>query len=285
MSVNVELIFALILTGLLVSFLCSMVGLGGGVLFIPILILLYEIPADKAVGTSIFCMAMVTLSATIGYARKKKVDWKLGLAYDIFDIPGIILGAYLTTVIHPTTLNIICGIAICIVALLVIFKKSVDHGETTCTLDSANDGDPEFISETDQEKIDAMKNFDYSSTWKGKNIKWVVISSFLGGLVTGMVGLGGGTVDTTTMIILGVPTPMAIGSSEFAMLLTNIVGFTSHAMLGNVIWAFALPMGLAAFVGAQLGCKASSKVNAKVLKKLLGGIALFTGIRLLIGMV
>ena len=122
-----SLVLLLIVIGFAVAFLCSMVGLGGGVLFIPILILGFNIAPKDAIGTSIFCMTMVTLSATIGYGMQGKVDWKLGLAYDVFDIPGIILGAYLTTIIPADMLEIICGIAICLVALLVIFKKTIDH--------------------------------------------------------------------------------------------------------------------------------------------------------------
>ena len=105
----------------------------------------------------------------------------------------------------------------------------------------------------------------------------------MGGLVTGMVGLGGGTMDTTTMIILGVPINIAAGSSSFAMLLTNIVGFSSHALIGNILWQFALPLGAGAFIGAQFGSHLAPKVKKSVLRKILGTFALVSGIRLLVG--
>lgn len=241
--------------------------------------------AQQAIGTSLFCMTITTFSATIGYARQKKVDWKLGMAYDIFDIPGIILGAYLTTLLDGRILQIFCGIAVVIIASMVLFKKGVDHiplssNDPSCTIDnSPNPSQPNVISIPMEETTQPI---DYSAAWKGKNFKWVVISSFLGGLVSGMVGLGGGTVDTTTMILLGVPTCTAVGSSEFAMFLTSLVGASTHAALGNIDWAIAIYIGIGTLVGAQAGSHLAPKVNGIILKKALGGIALFTGIQLLI---
>ncbi|MCP4761313.1 MAG: sulfite exporter TauE/SafE family protein [archaeon] len=285
MEIELYLIIALIFTGLAVSFICSMIGLGGGVLFIPILILIYGISPQDAVGTSIFAMTMVTLSASIGYARNKCIDWKLAVAYDIFDIPGIIVGAIVSTLLPESILSIICGVAICIVACLVIFRKPSDHSvkNTSIVENSQIEGNSGSKSiKTNSILIKKNTDIDYSSTWKGKKFKWVVISSFFGGLVTGMVGMGGGTVDTTAMLIMGVPSHIAFGSSELAMLLTNAVGFTSHSMLGNVLWEFALPLGIASLIGAQIGSQLSPKINGQILKKILGIIALFTGIRLLI---
>lgn len=280
MALEIWLIFLLFLIGLGVSFICSMVGLGGGVLYIPILILLLHVPSQEAVGVSIFCMTMTTISSTLGYARQKLIDWRLSVAYDLFDIPGVFLGAFITTLINDMTLSIICGIIISSIALTVLFGKNNQTPKESipvCTVDSEKDCS---LPKTNENKT-VNKKPDYSFAWKGKNFKWVLISSFLGGMVTGMVGTGGGTFDTTTMILLGVPINVAAGSSHFAMLLTNLTGLISHSSFGNVLWDYALPIGIFSFIGAQIGCHYAPKINKKVLRKMLGGVALFTGIRLL----
>lgn len=278
MPLELGLIVFLCIVGLVVSFICSMVGLGGGVLYIPILILLLHVPSQEAVAVSIFCMTMTTISSTIGYARKKLVDWRLSVAYDLFDIPGVFLGAFITTLINDLVLSIICGVIISSIALTVLFGKTSNPPKEAipaCDVDS-NSGSPIKNLRAENKKP------DYSFAWKGKNFKWVLISSFLGGLVTGMVGTGGGTVDTTTMILLGVPINVAAGSSHFAMLLTNLTGLISHSSFGNVLWDYAIPIGIFSLIGAQIGCHFAPKINKKVLRKILGGIALFTGIRLLL---
>ncbi len=261
---DLVLIFALLLTGFFISFLCSMVGLGGGVLFIPILILIYKLDANLAIGTSIFAMTLVTFSSTIGYAQSKNVDWKLALIYDVFDLPGIVLGAFLTTIIPLNFLKLICGIMICSIAGLIIFKKEKSLSNNV----------------SDEDKP-TTKNYNSSISWKGKKLVLVIVSSFLGGLVTGMVGMGGGTVDTTAMILSGVPINIAAGSSSLAMLFTNIVGLSTHIALGNIIWAYAIPLGATALIGAQIGSRLAPKLKPNNLKRILGSVALFSGLRLL----
>jgi uncharacterized membrane protein YfcA len=162
-----------------------------------------------------------TISSTLGYARQKLIDWRLSVAYDLFDIPGVFLGAFITTLINDMTLSIICGIIISSIALTVLFGKNNQTPKESipvCTVDSEKDCS---LPKTNENKT-VNKKPDYSFAWKGKNFKWVLISSFLGGMVTGMGGTGGGTFDTTTMILLGVPINVAAGSSHFAMLLTNL---------------------------------------------------------------
>ena len=264
---DIGILLALLLIGLFVSFICSMVGLGGGVLFIPILIMIFQLDVNKAIGTSIFAMTLVTFSATIGYAKSKNVDWKLALIYDVFDIPGIVLGAYLTTIIPLNILKLICGLMICTVGCLIIFQKKKPL--------------PSSVSDEDKP---TSKNYDSSTSWKGKKLVMIIFSSFLGGLVTGMVGMGGGTVDTTAMILSGVPVNIAAGSSSLAMLLTNFVGASTHISLGNIIWAYAIPLGITALIGAQIGSRLAPKIKGTILKKILGCIALFTGLRLLFGL-
>lgn len=271
------LILLLFFIGIGVAIIVSMVGLGGGIFFIPILILIFKIDANLAIGTSVFCMTVSTFSATINYWKQKRVDLKLAIAYDLFDIPGIILGGILTKVLPLEILEIICGITISILAVTVIFKKDgIDKSKPLNSIGTNQTNSPQ------NQGLSTPQTHDFSFAWKGRNFGWVVISSFLGGLMTGMVGLGGGTVDTTTMILLGVPTHIAVGSSAFAMFLTNAFGTGTHWILGNIYWDFAIPIALGALIGAQIGSNLAKKVNAKILRKILGAAAAFSGIRLLI---
>jgi len=275
---EILLFISLILIGFFISFICSMVGLGGGILFIPILILVYKISSQMAVGISILAMTATTTSATIGYFKYKCVDWKLGIIYDILDIPGVMIGAYITTLISNIILEIICGLAIIILGLSVIFQKKSEKDQN-----STNIRNNYIKSELINEKSENFKEkIDYSYAWRGKRLKYALISSFLGGLITGMVGLGGGITDTTTMILLGVPINVAAGSSSFAMLLTNITGFLSHSFLGNINLALGISLAIGAFIGAQFGSHIAIKVNKNILRKILAIIAIFSGIRLLI---
>jgi hypothetical protein len=262
----------LILIGIAIASVVSMVGLGGGIFFLPLLILVFHVEPQYAVGTSIFTMILTNFSATLGFWKRKKVDWKLALVYDVFDIPGIILGAWITTQITGRILATICGIALLILGISVVHKSREKQGQNKSIEPSQ-----ESIQVGNQKPI----VIDYSQTWQGKKLKWVIISSFLSGLITGLVGIGGGTVDTTSMILLGVPAPMAAGSTQLAMLFTNMVGGATHAYYGNVLWTYAIPMGIGALIGAQIGSHYATKIRPEILRIILGTIAIFTGMRLI----
>jgi hypothetical protein len=261
----------LLILSFLAYFFLSMVGLGGGLLVVPMLILIFDIPPSIAIGTSLFAMSISTFSATMGYWSRKCVNWKLALAYNVFDIPGIIIGALLTKVAPATVLEIICGSVIIILAILVLKKKSTQRiSEIT----------PHHKNRED------IRDFpDLSFAWTGKNLRVVIISSFLGGLITGMVGIGGGTVDTTSMILIGVPMNIAAGSSSLAMFMTNIFGGVTHISLGNIWWEYAIPLGVMALIAAFLGSRLAPKLNSNILRKMLGIIALITGLRLLLNII
>lgn len=265
--VEVILLFT---AGLLISVPSAMVGLGGGILIVPALILIFQLPPENAIAVSLVAISGTTISATLGYIKQKRVDYKLALLYDILDVPGVAIGAYLTTLLLSKFLVGICGIFIIIISIsLVRYKKNF---ELKSSLEGrSNKGWKREVTHSSGEK----------SVYFIRNLYAPLISSFLGGLVTGLSGLGGGITDTTTMILLGVPSHIAVASSEFAMALTNGTGVLVHGLLNNVLIEYALPLTLGTVIGAQVGCMIAKRVRADVLRKILSIIAFLVGLRLI----
>ncbi len=241
----------LVLFGFFAGFIVSMIGLGGGVFFIPLLVLVYGIEPVAAVGISLSAMTAVTFASSIGYFIQKKINFKLSLLYDVFDIPGVILGSLLALTLLPNILLSICAIIILLLGFSLLFY----------------------------EKFKVKKKINNKLSVKDYFI--ASISSLFGGIVTGLSGMGGGTTDTTTMILMGVPLTTAVASSEFAMFLTNLFGLIVHNFLGSVDFTIALPLSLGALVGALVGTYYSKKVKTKTLRKALAVFVIILGIRLL----
>jgi hypothetical protein len=259
-----------LIIGFSVAVPSSMAGLGGGFLIVPILILIFQLPAQNAIAISLVAICGTTISATIAYARQKRIDYILGLLYDLFDIPGVIIGAYLTTFFPSNLLAGIVGVFIMSMSIILIMHNK----------------------KASKEKRGQLKVED--ETWKrrkvdssGKIFEYIVheryltfVSSFAGGLVTGLAGLGGGITDTATMILLGVPPHIAVASSEFAMALTNGTGVIAHGLLNNILFEYALPITLGTIIGAQLGSYFNKCVRENTLRKILAFIAFFVGLRM-----
>ncbi|NWG11243.1 sulfite exporter TauE/SafE family protein [Candidatus Bathyarchaeota archaeon] len=261
----------ILLTGFIVGVPSSMVGLGGGFIIVPVLILFFKLPAQNAIAVSLIAICGTTFSSTLGYIRQKRVDYKLGLLYDVLDVPGVILGAYITTLLPQNFLAGICGIFIILISVLVIKNK-----ETPCS----------------EEKLEANKmNMKWTRNRtdpEGKTIKYALrssrlalTSSFFGGLMTGLSGLGGGITDVSTMILLGIPPHIAVASSEFAMAVTNGVGVAAHGFLNNILIEYALPITIGTVIGAQMGCLLAKRIKGKFVRKILSLIAVLAGLRLI----
>ncbi len=269
---SIFLFFVLLGLGFVVGLPASMCGLGGGFILVPTLILAFNLSPQNAIAISLVAMCGTTVSAAIGYIRQKRVDYKLALLYDIFDIPGVIVGAYLTTILPKNLLIGLCGFFIMFLSLLMIrsFRKRnpsiPEKTEVSC-------------GGWDRTVNDSMdKVFEY----KIRKPSFIVISSLLSGLVTGLVGLGGGITDTTTMMLLGIPSHIAVASSEFAMALTNGAGVITHGFLQNIYLDYAIPITIGTIIGAQIGVMLAKRTKQKTLKLILSVVSLLFSLRLIL---
>ena len=273
--ITVSLFLVLLALGLAVGLPASMCGLGGGFILVPTLILVFNLPPQNAIAISLVAMCGTTVSAAIGYIRQRRVDYKLALLYDVFDLPGVVIGAYLTTILPQNLLIGICGLFILSLSLLMlrdIRKKVSSIGTETETAD---------LGWNRQVNDSANKVFEY----KIRKPSFIVLSSLMSGLVTGLVGLGGGITDTTTMMLLGIPSHIAVASSEFAMALTNGAGVITHGFLQNIHIGYAIPITIGTIIGAQIGVLVAKRTNQKTLKLLLSVVSLLFSIRLILSMI
>ncbi len=260
------------LLGFVVGVPSAMVGLGGGIIIVPALIMLFQIPAKNAIAISLVAILGTTVSSTIGYIRHKQVDYKLGLLYDILDVPGIVLGAYITTFLPQNVLAGICGAFILIITLILIRSKR--KPECSCESIPGESGTREWIR-------NGIDNKGRAVAYALRNPLLALASSFLGGLITGLAGLGGGITDVSSMILLGIPTHIAVATSEFAMAITNGVGVVTHGLLNNVLLEYAIPITIGTVIGAQIGCILAKRVKGKTIRNLLAIIAILSALRLL----
>ena len=271
--ISIPLFFVLLMLGFIVGLPASMCGLGGGFILVPTLILVFNLPPQSAIAISLVAMCGTTISASIGYIKQKRVDYKLALLYDVFDIPGVIVGAYLTTILPKNLLIGICGFFILFLSLLMLRNLRTKTCSTaTKETDMTGNGWGRKVSDS------MNKVFEYKIRRPGL----IMVSSLLSGLVTGLAGLGGGITDTTTMILLGVPAHIAIASSEFAMALTNGAGVITHGFFQNISIEYAIPITIGTIIGAQVGVLLAKRTNQKTLKLILSVIALLFSIRLIL---
>ncbi len=263
----------LLLIGITASSLGSLIGLGGGIIVVPALLYLATVPGfahitpQVAVGTSLFTMIFTGLSSTLAYMKHKTVDYKSGLIFLIGSGPGSILGAWVTESLDLHSFNLFFGgFFILLVSVVLALKDNLKP----LPFRKEKGVVRRFTDNTGQ-------TFEF-----GFNLVAGIVISFIVGFISGIFGVGGGSLMVPTMILVFFfPPHVAVATSMFMIFPTSILSSITHITLGNVNWLLALALVPGAWIGANIGVYLNSKLKSKTIVLLLRTILVVVGIRLI----
>ena len=263
--------FDMILTPLvafLVGIIASMIGVGGGVFIVPFLTLVSDFSPQHAVGTSLAMIVFTSLSSTTRYSRQTRIDFKVGLILTLATVPGAFLGAYLTTLFTAELLGLTFGIFLIFVALRMAFPSNFHKHRLLRAQRSWH-----------RKIIDSDGNvFEYDT-----NVNSGLALSFLGGLSSGLLGIGGGSLMVPILhLIMSIPIHITVATSMFIMIFTSVSGVATHFSLGNVHLDYAILLCVGVIFGAQIGAHFSKKVSGKNLKRLFAVVLFLVSIRMIL---
>ncbi|MBF2067017.1 MAG: sulfite exporter TauE/SafE family protein [Calothrix sp. C42_A2020_038] len=114
---------AIALEGLVVGIITGFIGIGGGFLVIPALVLLGKTPMKEAVGTSLIILALKSVTGFAGYFGRVPIDWNLLISFTIAASMGILVGSHLTKFTSPKQLEKGFGYFVLAVAIFVLIKR------------------------------------------------------------------------------------------------------------------------------------------------------------------
>ncbi|MDZ5472140.1 sulfite exporter TauE/SafE family protein [Bacillus sp. 31A1R] len=263
----------LIVIGLLAGFIGALVGLGGGIIIVPSLLyfgsytfLLDEVTPQVAVGTSLLIMIFTGLSSTLTYLKHKTVDYKSGLIFFMGSGPGSLLGAWINRDLDINTFNIYFGIFMIFVSIILMIRNK---------LKPLTPKKGYRINRTFIDQRGATFEYGYSP-FLGLSLSFVV------GFISGIFGIGGGSLMVPAMILIFLfPPHVAIATSMFMIFLSSIVSSGAHISLGNVNWLYALALIPSAWLGAKLGATTNTKIKSNTLVQILRIMLIVVGIRLI----
>ncbi len=116
--------YPLILTqALFVGMITGIVGVGGGFMIVPALVLLSGIPMKKAVGTSLFIISLNSLSGFLGYINQFTIPWSFLSVFILFTATGIIIGSFIVDYVSAAKLKKIFAIFLVIMGTIIIYKE------------------------------------------------------------------------------------------------------------------------------------------------------------------
>lgn len=246
---------------LMTGFLASIVGLGGGFLFVPELTLIFGLGQKTAVGTSLATMIFSSCAATIVYRRQGRL---LIPAAALLAVPAMV------TSLAGSVITLYCDSRILIpVFVMVLLLMSLQMLVPALSLVPALRIGPSLVvagnsgSGTPTVRIPLI----HLSVWGAA-----------GGLVSGITGVSGGAFYVPALVAAGVPVHAAVATSLFAIIPISATGAATHAAFGQVSFPYLTVFGAGAVIGAFTGASVSPRIREDHIRKAFGILLIFIAI-------
>jgi uncharacterized protein len=236
------------------SFLFSMLGLGGALIYVPILKWAGFPVKEVAIPLALLLNGFTTLIALIAYFKNKLVDVKGGLAMTIFAFAFAPIGALVSNKLPVNILLIFFSIAVFAAAGRMFFMSRKPEPKEILSL-------------------------------RKRTIIGVAIGSFAG-FVAGLLGIGGGFIIAPLLMWMGYETKKAAATSAFAVTFSSFSGFLGHMAQGHFNWTLTALLTIAVILGAFFGSNFMvAKAKSSRVKQIFALVLFAIAIKLIVGVI
>lgn len=223
----------------------GLLGGGGSILMVPLLTYVAGMEAKEAITTSLFVVGATSLASLLPHARARNVRWAAGLVFAASSMSGALLGGLASAAIPGGVL---------MAAFAIIMMASARN------------------------MIRGRKK-DNDAAAKGRSLLLYIPVGLAVGMVTGLVGAGGGFLIVPALVLLaGVQMKHAVGTSLLVISLNSASGMLGHLNSTSVNWPLALSITAAAIIGSLVGARLTARVPEQKLRRGFGYFVLAMGI-------
>ncbi|MGH7143075.1 MAG: sulfite exporter TauE/SafE family protein [Planctomycetota bacterium] len=253
----------------------SLLGLGGGIIVVPALTLLFGIDIHFAIGASIVAVIATSSGAAATYVRERLANMRVAMVLELSTVLGALTGAELAAWIPGSWLYIIFAAAMFYSSMMMFRKR---HSEPIPLDRKAPIADWLNLSSS------------YFDETTGKEVSYRVIRARIGllfgyiaGMLSGLLGIGGGAIKVPTMdLAMRMPMKAATATSNFMIGVTAAASAGVYFMKGQINPIVAAPVALGVLIGALFGSKLLGRIQNKTLRAVFVAVLLIISVRMLV---
>jgi len=262
-----------LILALLSGLLGALLGLGGGVILVPLLVLLLHLPMHTASAASILAVVATSTASTSNYVREGLTNLRLGVFLELSTTLGAISGALMTIAMGEPLLRVVLGLILIYAAIMMLRRRGEWKPKVSDGLASRLKLDGCYYDEA--EGVEVAYGVDKTPV--------VFILSYLAGVISGLLGIGGGGIKVPAMNLLGgVPMKAAIATSSFMIGITAAAAAIIYMRYGYCNSIIASSVILGALIGASLGSRITPRVRGGSLKILFSILLMMVGLRMIL---
>lgn len=239
----------------------GLIGGGGSILTVPVLVYILGIDPVLATAYSLFVVGSTSLVGSFTYMRKQLVNYKTAL---VFAVPSFIAVFLTRKFVVPSLpdplfamgeMQVTKSIGIMVFFAIIMLAASYSMIKGSGKKDSEEENEVKF------------------------NIPLIAVEGVVVGLITGLVGAGGGFLIIPALVLLAkLPMKMAVGTSLLIIAAKSLIGFLGDVSNQVIDWNMLLIFTGLSIVGIFIGSSLSKKINEKALKKGFGWFVLIMGV-------
>lgn len=229
----------------LIGVTLGLLGGGGSILAVPLLVYVAGMDSKEAIAASLLVVGVTSLAALVPHARAGRVRWRTGLVFGGAAMAGAYLGGRLAEFIPGTVLLVAFSVMMLATAVAMIRGRR-----------------PMATADTEGRM----------------RVGLVLLEGGVVGLVTGMVGAGGGFLVVPALVLLGgLPMGVAVGTSLLVIAMKSFAGLAGYLASVQIDWTLAVAVTAAAVVGSLVGGTLTGRIPADVLRRGFGWFVVAMG--------
>jgi uncharacterized protein len=265
----------------------SLLGLGGGILIVPLLTLGFGLDLRSAVGVSLVCVIMTSSAAAGVYLERHVANLRLGMSLELFTAIGALVGGSIAFLVDERFLSVLFAALLGYVAFSMLRAPEQAPGDGAGEVEAAAGSEPETIPAPETKPLAGMATGFLASVagpdYEVRNLGRGIVGATGAGVASALLGIGGGIVKVPLMhVSMGVPLRVATATSNLMIGITAAASAVIYLLRDEIDPYVAGPTAIGVFLGASVGSRVAHRIGLRYLRLLFVLVIVYTAIQMLL---
>jgi uncharacterized membrane protein YfcA len=273
----------------------SLLGLGGGILIVPLLTLGFGLDLRSAVGVSLVCVIMTSSAAAGVYLEKHVANLRLGMSLELFTATGALVGGSIAFLLDERFLSVLFAALLGYVAFSMARASTQDTGADTdggvaeaSGIAGDAGGPAREVARAGVGVVPIGARASLLASVAGpdyqvRNLGRGIVGATGAGVASALLGIGGGIVKVPLMhLAMGVPLRVATATSNLMIGITAAASAVIYLLREEIDPYVAGPTAIGVFLGATIGSRLAHRISLRYLRWLFVAVLLYTAAQMLL---